>query len=451
VDTSYALLFLARGRHPILMNKLRFDRRGDAAVAYWSNRPRDLANAARFATRQLERPINWQVVSIDNPWTDWMDSPILYIASHEPPKFGPEDYDKLRQYVEAGGMIFTHADAGSPKFNAWAAELAHELFRKYEMADLPADHPIYNIVFKTNPRPPLKAVTNGSRLLMLHAPADLALRWQQRQDRAWEGKKAPAAADLSKGADAEMRAKQLAPFQFAVNLFIYAAGKRDLRNRLDSPWVGPTQSSPAQTMKVARLKYAGNWDPEPGAWRRFSNALQRDTGYRADVQQVQLRDLKPNDAPLAHLTGTHRTTFSDADAAALKAYVESGGVVLIDNCGGPGAFDADVRSLLTRAFPASPLETISPDHPLLHTGNPGMTDIAKPRLRAYTVERLGGKVGQLGLLSAGKGHVLYTNLDVTTGLLGTGTWGVAGYEPTYCQSLVTNALLWAIDGQPDKH
>ena len=73
VDTSYALLFLARGRHPILMNKLRFDRRGDAAVQYWSNRPRDLSNAARFAARQLERPINWQVVSVDNPWTDWMD------------------------------------------------------------------------------------------------------------------------------------------------------------------------------------------------------------------------------------------------------------------------------------------------------------------------------------------------------------------------------------------
>ena len=79
-----------------------------------------------------------------------------------------------------------------------------------------------------------------------------------------------------------------------------------------------------------------------------------------------------------------------------------------------------------------------------------MTDLAKTRLRPYTIERHGGRVGQINLLSAGKGHVIYTNLDVTTGLLGTGTWGVIGYDPAYCQSLVTNALLWTMDGQPDR-
>ena len=71
-------------RHPILMNKLRFN-------GYWANRPRDAANLAKYATTQLARPINWQVVPLAVDWTQWMDSPILYMASHEPPTLSDAD------------------------------------------------------------------------------------------------------------------------------------------------------------------------------------------------------------------------------------------------------------------------------------------------------------------------------------------------------------------------
>ena len=60
-----------RGRHPVLMNKLRYD-------GYWANRPRDIANLATYASRENgEWPLNWQVVSIECHWTDWSDSPIF--------------------------------------------------------------------------------------------------------------------------------------------------------------------------------------------------------------------------------------------------------------------------------------------------------------------------------------------------------------------------------------
>jgi len=113
-----------------MMSKLRFD-------GPWSNRPRDLANLSRYAARVLERGVNWQVVSVNRDWTDWLDSPVLYVASQATPKLAEEDYAKLRQFADAGGMLFTHADAASENFNKWAGDLAKKLWPTYEMAVLP--------------------------------------------------------------------------------------------------------------------------------------------------------------------------------------------------------------------------------------------------------------------------------------------------------------------------
>ena len=96
IESAYALLFLSRGRHPILMNKLRFD-------GHWANRPRDVANLARYASRALERPLNWQVVDLKHEWHDWMDSPVLYLASHVPIKFKDTDYDKFARSPKVAG------------------------------------------------------------------------------------------------------------------------------------------------------------------------------------------------------------------------------------------------------------------------------------------------------------------------------------------------------------
>ncbi len=179
IETSYALLFLSRGRHPILFNKLRYD-------GGWANRPRDVANLARYTSRQLERPLNWQIVNLSHPWTDWADSPILYVSGHTAPSFDADEVGKLNSFVEGGGMLFMNADAAAPAFDGFVKDLAKRMFPKYDLLDLPQDHPIYTTVLRPNPKPALKAVTNGARILLLYAPTDLAVHWQRREDRAYE-------------------------------------------------------------------------------------------------------------------------------------------------------------------------------------------------------------------------------------------------------------------------
>ena len=361
----------------------------------WANRPRDVANLARFASHELERPLNWQVVPIDHNWQDWLDSPVLYIASHQPPNLSDADVSNLRSYVQSGGMLFTHADGGGDLFNSFVEHrLAPALFPQYTMQDIPADDPIYTLQYHLkSPAPKLRGVSNGSRWLLVHSPADLAANWQTR---------------------AEKSART--SFELAVNLFVYAAGKNDFRNRIVSAYIPEPEHAPSNSISVARLSYNGNWDPEPYALTRFDRWMQTTSDRKLNVQPTAIADLKPGAAQLAVLTGNADFTPSDAELAALKTYVQSGGWLLIDDCGGTGKFAASTEKWLAKLSPDK-FSPIAPTDPLLAGGGEAkLDDLSQPKYRQGTVDRLGDATHPLSL-TLGQGRIIYSPIDITTGLL----------------------------------
>ena len=420
VDTAFIVVFLSRGRHPIMMNKLRVE---DA----WANRPRDLANLARFAGRELERPLNWQVVNLQRPWHDWLDAPVLYLAGHQYLRLTDEDVDKLRAFIEGGGMLFTHADGAAEGFNRFVADLARRIAPAAEMADLPVNHEIYALNYQVaNPRPKLRALTNGARILLLHSPTDLSLAWQQRAT-----------------------TTKRALFELGTNIFIYAAGRTNLRNRLASPYVSAPTQTPSKTVKVARIEYAGNWNPEPCAWTRFARAFEWDTGVALSPVPTAAVNLDARAAPIAHLTGLSQCVLSDEEITAIRRYVEAGGVLLIDATAGAGPFAQSIPGVIERAFGDARLRPIRPTHPVLLATYSGMEDVRAAQLRPLAVERFGAGL-RLEMLRAGRGCVLYTPLDLTCSLLGTNAWPIAGYTPRYAHELTRNIVLWTINGARDE-
>lgn len=427
VATSFRLLFLARGRHPVMMNKARFD-------GSWANYPRDAVNLARFASHELERPVNSQVVWLSHNWTDWTDCPILYLASHKAPNLAPRDLDNLRTFIRAGGLLYTQADGGSAEFNDFVADLAQRLFPEYSLADLPSNHPVFSSVYNLKPQPKLQGLSNGARLLMVHSPTDFAKAWEVHD---WR--------------------KNVPVYRLGVNLFIYAAGRRDLRNRLDTVYVPAPKADPTYVFRVARLKFNGDWDPEPFAWTRFSHRLQWQTGYSVETAPVDIRSLLPSTAPFANLTGTTAFVPTTDEAIALRRYVEQGGVLLIDRCGGTSPFDPGAANgLLASIFPGANRHTLTSADSLLSAGSGGMVDLSKVRVRAFVTSAkmsaehaVSSTTAPPFMMSVGKGHVLYSPLDLTCGLLGVNTWGIIGYEPDYAESFVRNALIWTSDGQAD--
>ena len=418
MTVAYWVLFLSRGRHPVLMSKLRFD-------GFWANRPRDMANLSRFASRELERPVNWQVVPIDRDWQDWTDSPILYLASHDRPKLKEGDYVKIKSFIDAGGLLFTQSDGGRANFSTFVMDLGRKLYPMYEWKDLLFDHELYSLNSRINPKPRLKCLSNGSRILMLHSTEDLAASWQLR---------------------AEKTKKNI--FDLGLNLFIYAAGKTDLRNRLSTTYI-PEPPAMDQKLAVARVKYAGNWDPEPYAIVRFGRWFGFQTGLGLQVSTVETEKLDAGQRPVAILTGNAPFTLREAEIAALQKYVEDGGVVIADACGSAPEFDASFALAMSKAFPQTKLALIPATHALLASEGNGMQKLAEPVLRPYTMQKLGRGAARLQMLRSGKGAVIYSPLDVTTGLLDNRGWTFSGYEAGYAQAVLKNAMLWGWGGSPE--
>ena len=356
--------------------------------------------------------MNWQVVSADRPWQDWFDSPVLFIASHEPPHFTESQYANLRGFAEAGGLIFTQADAGSAAFNKWVPELVSKVCPNAELAALPPTHLLYSTNYRITAPPQLQGAGNGSRLMVVHSPTDLSIAWQRRDDKLQSDR-----------------------FRLGVNVFVYASGKTDFRNRVASPYVPDPVGEPVRTLRLARLKYAGNWDPEPYAWRRFSRLLQNQTGEALDLAAVEADSLAPQSAPLAHVTGTAAYTFTDAQCAAVAKYVQSGGVLLVDSTGGQPAFARSAENgLLAKAFPGAKLAPVAADHPL-------MKDVTL-KLRPYAADSL-GRPPALRMAKVGRGYVIFTPLDLAGGLLANQTWGILGYAPATCEQVARNLVAWS--------
>jgi len=176
-NTSFALLFLIRGRQPLLFNKLEFN--GD-----WDNRSRDMAAATRWLSRTYENSVNWQIVSLGSPLDDWRDAPIMYISAKGPFNFTSQDVAKLREYVLQGGTILSVAERNGPEFNSTIREFYKQAFPEYSLEACGPDHRLYKYPNALDPTDlQFFELSNGVRPLAIHVENpdnDLSLAWQKR-------------------------------------------------------------------------------------------------------------------------------------------------------------------------------------------------------------------------------------------------------------------------------
>ncbi len=434
-DTCFALLFLVRGRAPVMMNKLMYEIAGNKKVeSPWNERPRDAANLAKWMGGRVENKfLNWQIVNLKVSVDDLHDAPILYLSGAEELKFTPEEQAKLRTFVEQGGLILGNADCNSERFSKSFEKLGSELFPKYEFRQLPANHVIYTgeqyTTKKWKVHPKLRAMTNGVRELMVLVPdVDASRAWQT---------------DSTK--------TRQETFELAADIFLYSIDKRNLHSKGDTYIVHPNSTPASKNLKVARLETDGNWDPEPGAWRRLSAVMHNQFGTDVAAEPVKLGAGKLADYKIASLTGTSKVIFNAAQRQEIKDFVEKGGTLIVDAAGGSTDFAESIEPELQTLFGTDAAKGLAspllPGSPVYTAGNKitaviyrtfarrAMTGNAKaPRLKGITV---GGRLA-----------VFYSREDLTGGLVGEQMDGIVGYDPRNSTEIMSNLLLFASGAAP---
>ncbi len=421
VDTSFATLFLVRGKPPIMMAKLKYD-------GPWQKSPRDLANLTVYSAQKTEHALNWQTVDLKRSWREWMDAPVVMLSGSDAIDVSDEDVANLRDYILHGGMVFTHADNGKEAFSKFAAELAARVLPEHPLEALPPEHPIYSMVYRPNPAPPLLGMTNGNRLVWLHSPTDLTGKWLRR---------------IAKDNQQSL--------ETGLNVFIYAAGKGFTRNRVDTPVLPPPEEQPVGSMTLARIKFAGAWDPEPVAWPRIAQDFELSTRIHVDVKPMAATELgSPLDVPVASLTSTGEIALSFDDVKALRKWVEAGGVLVLDACGGTRRAGAGVSNVLPAILGVPPGPPIGVTSALLTGSGYGEfgRNVSKVTVSDYTLGERGGRNPPPRITRVGKGMVISSDLDITTGLLETGVWGISGYTSDWTRGFVYNTLLSVANGTP---
>ena len=353
VATSFALLFLAKGRAPVLVNKLRHGPRGD-----WNNDPDDIRNLVGVVSHDWKNLLTWQVVDpAIASVADLLQAPIVFLNGHKIPELNAQAKLNLRDYVQQGGFLFADACCSSSEFDSGFKQLMKELFpeEEYKLRPLSDDHPVWRAKHLLTPGAyPLWGIEHGCRTVVIYSPKDLSCYWNQ--------------AERVPDNNAVILATRV-----GQNVIDYATGKELPADKLVVREVHNFQAAPAKrgALQIAKLQHAGQWNVAPLAIPNLMDAL-RKPPLSFDVK-INHKELSPRDPsliyyPLIYLHGRASFSFTKEDLDALRRHIEPGGGTLFGDsaCGG-APFDVAFRRFVAELLPGNPMVPIPRDDELYST------------------------------------------------------------------------------------
>lgn len=426
-NTAFALLFLSKGRIPIIVNKLQHSPGSD-----WNNAPNDVNNLVSFLAQQWKIKLNWQIVDARAATVeDLMQAPILTFNGHRKPDFTGDQIKLLRDYIEQGGLIMADSNCSTEDFEAGFRALCAKIFPEpdRQLRRIDSGHAVWTSLFDLSGLSstwPLYGINIGCRTAVFFSPEDLSCAWEH------QGRK-----------DAE---GSLAALRLGANIIAYGAGPENLTDKLARRQVtlNPKEDTIRRNfLQIAKLRHDGDWNPAPNAIRNLMSSLQQFAKIDVVRQQRDIDVLDPNfiNYPLVYMHGRNRFKMGAREREALAEHLKAGGVLFADACCGSERFDEAFRSLMKELFPGKRLTPIPPEHELFsrEIGE----DLSKVKFNKLLGDREGPPVLE-GIESEGRYVVIYSKYDLGCAMEKQQSRECKGYTHESAIKIAMNIVLYAL-------
>ena len=139
VTTALGLLFMAKGRRPIVVAKLTHLPEDD-----WNRHRQDVGNLTRYVQKRWRRDLAWQTIDHHRATAeDLLHAPVLFLSGRDGLQMTAGEKASLLEFVERGGFLFAEAACAGDGFDRDFRQLMSELFPNQPLRLLPPDHPVW--------------------------------------------------------------------------------------------------------------------------------------------------------------------------------------------------------------------------------------------------------------------------------------------------------------------
>jgi hypothetical protein len=450
ISTAMALLFLSKGRRPIVLAKIKY---GDDES--WNQHRRDAAHLTEYTEEAWGTGLTWQVM---DPATatveDLLQAPVLYISGSQAFDLLPQA-QKLRDYVDRGGFIFAEACCrDSSKFAAGFKQLMTKVFPEpeYKLQPIPPGHPIWRMQDMVRPDSSyaghLLGVEYGCRTCVVYCEQDLSCYWELARPGQWNHNPKEVTEHI---ADA---------LAIGVNILTYATNRepKGKEQSFDTPTDGELTAANGSrgVIEIAKLRHGGGCNDAPGA---LLNLLRTASQGEAKLQVRPAPELINISDPsllryhMVFMHGRQDFHLTDAERKRLHEYLERGGTLLSDAICASKPFAEAFHREVAASVPGHPFKRIPATDPLFTTAYGGY-DIRQVSLRdpqtAAADEPIATRTRQVepqleGIELDGRWAVVFSPFDISCALESHQGVGCRGYTPQDAARIGLNVLMYSLN------